>query len=280
MKRPADGAGFNFPGDAASTCSGGSDFSLVDEAARQAGGGAPVAKRTKHTIGDGQCANCEDPIARGQIRCWKHKRAFECLHKNIMKGGDAAEIAIFEETFGKSKGDIGCVEKQNVVFNAFLEQNPDGQLTKGKPRGKGFRLASVVHSTGFRIEKANVQDDRMWDLELFTNKMKSSRGWSAERAKTEFDILRASPNLESDMGGPRWSRERVQVPAHLLGKVSKVTKEMAFEERRLDQSTKPTALSKTAVAPYAHAPYLRGRRYCPEATNKYSKSTVRAVKNS
>jgi hypothetical protein len=49
------------------------------------------------------------------------------------------------------------------------------------------------------------------------------------------------------MGGPRHSRERIEIPANLVGDVGKFTRDSNFEERRLDTSTKGKAMSETLL---------------------------------
>ena len=57
--------------------------------------------------------------------------------------------------------------KQNVVMKDFLEQNPDGKLTKGVKRGIGWSLTSVVKAEGFRKEKVETSQNPLWDFERF-----------------------------------------------------------------------------------------------------------------
>ena len=40
---------------------------------------------------------------------------------------------------------------------------------------------------------------------------------------------------EKDMGGPKWSRERVDVPAILIGEVSRTARGVAFEEQMVER---------------------------------------------
>ena len=49
------------------------------------------------------------------------------------------------------------------------------------------------------------------------------------------------------MGGPRHSRERIEIPANLTGDVATVTRDLNFEERRLDTSTKPKSMTEAQL---------------------------------
>lgn len=229
---------------------------MIDEVKRQSADGHTErppprsAKKAKHAVDESvTCRHCPHPVALGQLRCWVHKRAFDSILINTKKDGEASEMEEFEKTFGKTKDDEGDIEKANLVMANFLEKFPDGKGKPGKPRGKGFKVSSVTHATGYRKEKSAVATDRLWDFELFCGKLKSLRGWDTARSKSEWDLIKADPSCYADMGGPRWSRERVQVPASLIGEVGTETKETAFEERRLDTSTK----AKASIGKYSQA---------------------------
>jgi hypothetical protein len=181
------------------------------------------------------------------LRCWTHNRAYDCIRKAVYKDNDSEEVSAFEDAFGKGKGDDGDVEKQNVIMTSFLETYPDGCGKPGKKRGKDFKVASVMHGIGYRKEQEKASSNRMWDFELFCNNMKMLRGWDATRCRTEFDLIKADPDCDSDMGGPRWSRERVEVPAYLTGEVTVTNRSISFEDRRLVQSTKAKAPAPRAT---------------------------------
>ena len=255
VKRSLEEAGFGFDFQSTVDSSG---YSLQGEAKKQseaseASGsslgpsasslGRRPAKSPKHSKEEGStCRHCPESCAKGQIRCWVHKRAYDAIHKNIMKEKDPEEINLFEAVFGLAKtGTEGDTERANAVLNTFLQSYPDGQTPRGKPRGKDFKLSSVNHATGFRKQRERSKSDSLMDFELFCGQMKSLRQWDTTRCTQEWQLLKCDPNNETDMGGPRWSRERVQIPAWLLGSVTLTSRDVAFEERVLNTATKAKA---------------------------------------
>ena len=223
-----------------------SGFSLADEIRRQSSDAEELkqrpAKLAKHAVNsDVTCRHCPEPCAKGQVRCWVHKRAAECIKVNVDKSGTEEEKHDYEDTFGKTKDDEGNIEVANEVLTRFLEQWPDGKSKPGKPRGKDFKVSAITHSRGFRKEEAKQAINPMWDLEFFSMKMKSCRGWDAARSRQEWASLRADASLLQDAGGPKWSKERTEIPSYLVGLDSNVNVTKTFEERRLDTSTKAKA---------------------------------------
>eukprot|EP00973_Karenia_brevis_P087559 12140181-Karenia_brevis.AAC.1 len=63
------------------------------------------------------------------------------------KQPDSDDAKMFHNMFGdpKKNGDFGKPDQQNLVFDSFLEQFPDGKAIKGKARGAGFNLSQFVH---------------------------------------------------------------------------------------------------------------------------------------
>ena len=224
-------------------------FSLKDEVARQAAASLAsspddsAAKRSGKTIKHANaeevtCRHCPGPAAKGQIRCWVHKRAFESIQVNTKKDGDKAEQELFKTTFGASRDDEGHIDSANLVLEKFLEKWPDGKVVKGKARGKDFKLSSVKQTQGFRREKKAFEQEPKWDFELFCNEMKMKRGWAVPRCRTEWDKLRADESIDRDMSGPSWSRECLQIPAWLTGMRSVEASDTAYEDKSLDIVTK------------------------------------------
>lgn len=221
-----------------------SQYSLARAVAMQSPSGSetPARKSARHSTETSTlCRHCPEPTAKNQVRCWLHKRAYDCMLNNLKKDGDAAEMAVFEETFGKSGEEPAAAEKANEVMTVFLAQFPDGKSKLGRARGKGFKLSSVIHSQGFRKESAKVNAESVWDFEIFCSKMRSLRNWDHNRCKEQWDLLRADPNVYRDHDGPRWSKERQEIPAWLTGDVRRESKDISYEERRLDTQTKPKA---------------------------------------
>ena len=85
------------------------------------------------------------------------------------------------------------------------------------------------------------------DFELFCNRMKSDRAWDVSRCRAEWQKLSADPALEHDMGGPLHSKERNEIPSNLAGEEEQVHRDIAFQERRLDTSTKAKPLKEPDV---------------------------------
>lgn len=250
-KRSAPTDGFDFMGMGAQSQASDGGFSLDDEVNRQtdasSSSGQRGRKAAKLERDENNCLHCPDPCAKGQLRCWPHKRAYDCLHKHAMKAPDSQEASLFTTIFGdNNKSEQGDLSQQTTVMEEFLTQFPDGKAKPGKARGLGFKLTSIVHSTGFRREREKYATGKLWDLELFSNMMKSMRGWDAQRVRSEWELLKANPNTERDNGGPK-SAERVAIPANLLGEVGNVERDVAFEQRARETSTKAKKFSETEM---------------------------------
>ena len=220
----------------------GSEFSLSDEVKRQEQASSKRAKSNQHAVDeDAICVHCTDKRAQGQLRCWVHKRAYECIQKNSAK--DPKELQAFQAIFGQNKSDLGDLEKATQCMEKFLEMYPDGKCPAGKARGNNFQVSSLVHTEGHRKEKYRGEEGKMWDFELFSNWMKLHRCWDTARSRQEWERIKADPDTDGDMGGPRHSKERLTIPAYLIGEVTRGEKHTSFEERRVDSSTKAKKIS-------------------------------------
>ena len=266
MKRGPSAASFDFS-------DAGSSYSLQDEVKRQAGGQAggaddgeedkPVAavstaqlkKRGRpasssrpaaHDVSEQMCRNCPDQCAKGSVRCWVHKRAFDCLTQMCCgpkSDHKSADAEAFKLTFGGSDGTEGVIAAENLVFEDFLEQHPDGTCPKGKARGLGFKLGNVLNLEGFRKQEEKGSKDRMWDFQIFCKQLGKMRGWDVTKRRAEWAKLKINPDLEQDEQGPEESRSRVQVPSHLIGEDYKATRDISFKEHTLQLAAKAKKLT-------------------------------------
>lgn len=154
---------------------------------------------------------------------------------------------MFKDVFGE-KRDIGDVEKQNLIFEEFLARYPDGQSKSGVSRGAGFKVSCFVQSEGYIKQQKRARQARLWDFELFCNRMKVDRQWDVPRCRSEWKLLSADLSLEHDMGGPPHSRERNEIPPNLTGDDARVTEDIAYTERRIDSSTRAKNLKDCDIA--------------------------------
>jgi hypothetical protein len=235
-----------------------STFSLVEEVARQAGtktgqsdqssDGTPSKKLKGFAHGLTQfkiCAYCSDAAAEHQDKCWGHKRALDCIRKQATKTEGSDEAEAFYNIFGKKKDGPPDAVLAGKVLDEFLAEYPDCKVKLGKAsnKAKPFKLAMFVHSQGFRKEHSDVDNKHRWDEELFTRQMANLRGWTAVRAKQEWASLKSIPTTYRDELGPSHSRERLGIPAELIGASYISDASTGYEDKKVEEQSKAKAMT-------------------------------------
>ena len=128
----------------------------------------------------------------------------------------------------------------------FCRENPDGKETAGKKRGANLNLNRYVNRIYAQMSSARVEDDVMWDQELFVNKMQGLRGWSQEYAQSMFQQLENNPSVFKDQEG-LGGTVRVAVPPNWTGEDRRQRKREVGESRMVERSAKTSKIADADV---------------------------------
>eukprot|EP00974_Lingulodinium_polyedra_P120043 11173485-Lingulodinium_polyedra.AAC.1 len=77
----------------------------------------------------------------------------------------------------------------------------------------------------------------MWELEIFLNRMKYLRGWSAEHAIMVHNDLETKPSTLIDHNGFNHAK-RISIPSNLVGEDFFERAKGEFEEKAIEHSSK------------------------------------------
>ena len=136
----------------------------------------------------GSCRACPDAKAKGSPFCGKHKRAFQCIQGRCCKKNkegfyvDPDAAADFHKIFGEGRNPPPNVTLANEVVLDFCIDNPDGKETSGKKRGGQLNLNKYVNRVYASLSQGRLEDDCLWDEEIFVNKFRSGDGAKNTRA--------------------------------------------------------------------------------------------------
>ena len=167
-----------------------------------------------------ECRACSDPKVKGSPFCASHKRGYQCIQNRCCKKNkdgsfqDPDAEKNFRAIFGTGREGPPNMTLANQVVVDFVKENPEGKDV-GKKRGT-VALSQYLDKMYSKMSLGRVEDDCLWDEELFINKFKQLRGWSHAYAKQKFQELKADPNTYKDdlgFGGAC----RVSVPSSWTG---------------------------------------------------------------
>lgn len=130
-----------------------------------------------------------------------------------------------------------------VPDQVFFLQEGAAASSKGRALAP-INLSQYVHSTGSRISNNDVQSRYKLDYELFSNKLKTVRGWGPKQIEMEWLRLKSDPQVKKDELGrhhPTYGTLRIYVPPELIGEDFEQDQRGTFEERRVDSTHKATA---------------------------------------
>lgn len=207
---------------------------------------ASTASSAGAPAGEGGCEACGEPQVNKSRWCVVHRRAADNIMRAAMKGAsaeaDTDQSKAFKMVFGSRKTKFlpPYAGQPSLAVRAvldYIERYPDGKEKATKARG-GIDLTQYVHSQGGRISDDKVSQNRLWDLELFTNKMFELRKWHAARCRSEFEKLRLQPGVRRDSAGPPESPLRLAIPGWMTGDDFDESRTGTFEQKSLNRSNK------------------------------------------
>jgi hypothetical protein len=234
-----------------------SSFSLAEEVSRQAGKSVKIEQSSESTQNKKprssgssahcgkMCSYCSEPAVEHQDKCVGHKRALDCIRKQATRAEGSQEAEAFYAIFGKKKEGPPDAVLAGKVLDEFLEEYPDCKvkLMKQSTKAKPFKVGQFVHSQGFRKEHSDIDQKHKWDEELFVRQMANLRGWNNVRAKQEWGSLKSNPSTYRDEMGPAHSRERLGIPAELIGASFISDASTNYEDKKVEESSKAKALN-------------------------------------
>ena len=144
--------------------------------------------------------------------------------------------------FGEGRNPPPNITMANQCVINFVRENPDCKDNPGKKRGGPLNLNRYVNRTYANMSAARMEDDCLWDQELFINRFKQLRGWSQEYSQKMFQSLLNDPAVYRDNLGINGS-ERVAVPSSWTGEDKQRRKRELGEERVLERSAKTTRIA-------------------------------------
>ena len=133
------------------------------------------------------CAACdEESVGKKSRYCARHRRAFESIQRQAMKGVltdpdtkaqvDTDESKAFKQIFGfKNKNCVNYEPDDDLgalVLTNFLREYPDGNEKSTKQRGK-LDLCQFVEKKGSRVSNDAESKGFKWDKDF------SSSGWAS-----------------------------------------------------------------------------------------------------
>ena len=210
------------------------------------GAGSPAKDQESEMKDADMCRACEEPKAKGSAFCQRHKRGFQCIYNRCCKKDkqgnyvDPVNAARFHRIFGEGREGPPNVTLANSVVIDFIRENPECK-DGGKKRGN-VNLARYVDQVYAKQSTARMEDECLWDEELFVNKFKVLRGWSQQYAQMKFKELEADPNVFKDkmgMGGGT----RVSVPATWTGEDRQRKNREIGQQKMLERSAKNAKLN-------------------------------------
>lgn len=260
-------------GDGAATSSvvsaGSSSYSLAGAVGQQHSDAGSAASSTAWSSGSGNmtygCKVCGEPATKTGY-CAKHRRAFDCISRQYLKGTDGGytetdDAKTFWSIFGraarKAKGDkpaLAAIQGDetiaNTVLSDFCTEFPDGKdpsAKSGKLRGK-MNLTRYVHTRSVAQKKFHTTSRRKMDFEAFQNHFKHFRGWNFEKAKREWSILEQDAGIARDWSGPRDHPLRLAIPSHLTCEDCDGSAAEEEERKAMEVSGKATKMSQDQQA--------------------------------
>ena len=196
------------------------------------------------------CRACEEPKVKGSVFCQKHRRGFQCIYNRCCKKDkqgnylDAKNAEQFRQIFGEGREGPPNLTLANQVVIDFVRENPEGK--DGKKRGT-VSLAKYMDQVFARYYMGRIEDDCLWDEELFVNKFKVMRGWSQAYGQQRFKELENDPNVYKDKLGMGGST-RVAVPASWTGEDKQRRGRELGQAKVLERSAKNAKLSDADCA--------------------------------
>lgn len=193
------------------------------------------------------CRTCSLQKEKGFPYCKIHKACYQCLerhsHKKERAGGGyvcAEQAAAFDTIFGKGRDPPPNLPLANKVILQFERNNPSLSMSGSKTTSKktALDLTTFTHERGNFQEKADIDDEYMWDEELFVMQMKLLRGWSQPHASSQWTDMHSIPGAVNDNGGPK-NTPRTLVPANLIGASFQRKSQGEYEKRAVSHATKP-----------------------------------------
>ena len=236
-----EAAGFEFSG--GSGCAGSSLQDLLKPAAardKQQGRQAEFVDNGEARSPD-SCRACSERKVKGSPFCLSHKRGFQCIHNRCCKKNkegnfvDPEAAENFHKIFGQGRDPPPNITLANQVVIDFVRENPEGKDV-GKKRGS-VMLARYTDKVYANMSTGRVEDDFLWDEELFVNKFKALRGWSQSYAQQKFRELKQDPNVYKDDGGFQGAM-RVAVPPSWTGSDKRRKTRELGQEKCLERSLK------------------------------------------
>ena len=212
----------------------------VSNTSARGGGQRTGSKESKEVKNTEECRACPEPKAKGSAYCTKHKRGFQCIYNRCCaknKDGtykDPQNAERFHNIFGTGREAAPNQTLANKVVIDWVVENPEGK--EGKKRGN-VCLAKYVDRSFARLSTSRLDDDMLWDQEIFVNKFRALRGWSQGYAQTKFKELESDPNVYKDSNGMGGS-VRVAVPPSWTGEERQRRGREIGQERQLEKSSK------------------------------------------
>lgn len=192
------------------------------------------------------CRACSGEKSKGSPYCTKHKRSYQCLYNKCNRKNKAGELVDedsandFTLIFGKGRADPPNLTLANGVILDFTREFPEGKDV-GKARGQNI-ISRYVNSIRLSNVKAEIDEDSMWDEEIFTNKFKALRGWSAAYSQQMFLELKNDKTIVQDMGG-MGGTVRVAVPPSWTGESKRQSKREQSEDHTFERASKSSKMS-------------------------------------
>jgi hypothetical protein len=217
------------------------------------------------------CRACSATKCKGSPYCAKHKRSYQCLYNKCNRKNKAGELVDedgandFTLIFGKGRADPPNLTLANGVILDFTREFPEGKET-GKARGHNI-ISRYVSSIRLSNVSADIDEDYMWDEEIFTNKFKALRGWSASYSKERFLELKHDKAVVQDMLG-MGGAVRVAVPPSWTGETKRQTKREQAEDHTFERSSKSSKMSGEEA-----------QKYIDEMGSGFEKSDPNALHN-
>lgn len=147
----------------------------------------PSSKKAAATTSqpDKICTCCDAPAFMKTKYCEVHRRAFECIQRQAMRGWKegmpgSEEVRAFKEIFGWRRKGGGDTLASRVLVD-FVEKFPCAKVNgigsaSTKQRGT-ISLCQFLHSRVSFQQKSRVRPRAMMDYELFSRAMEAKRGW-------------------------------------------------------------------------------------------------------
>ena len=214
--------------------------------------------------GSPQCVVCENPRKKDSSLCAEHKKGYDVIYKAAMNPASStnhetanpvkdeelqcdvgSQKYMFIKIFGDEKQRRKGFVQQHLAYkiiSEFVRDNPSGK--KRAVRKFSVNLTQYFHREGFRQDSMHEEGRWKIDEEMFVQSMKSSRGWSAEKAMNFWKTTEADPEYKDlrDNEGPQWSKLRLWLPSSLLGGDRLWNKKGTFEEKGVEDVSKPQRL--------------------------------------